>query len=365
MTQLSKSRRNFIKNSVAGSALLAGIPVLSNPVSEEKFKEKNNLPRLPLKIVGTSGLSHQFEASVRDISDQIDLKLGMSGEQLQEYLPEAEVFFGWPSEDQLKMAKNMKWVQSPSAGVERLLYPEMMNRPITLTNAKGCYGPAIGEHVFALLFGLTRGIKSQVQNMNSGSWSKENKNVEMREMTMGIIGLGGIGRETARRAKAMDMKVIAADIVPLYTEKFNRIADEIYFMDGGGFEEVLRNSDVIVSAAPHTDKTEGIFDKRAFELMKPGAYFINVSRGKLVKTPAMVEALKNDHLAGAGLDVTDPEPLPQDHELWSMPNVVITSHIAARSQYSADRMMAVFSENVQRYVNGYPLLNLVDKEMGF
>jgi phosphoglycerate dehydrogenase-like enzyme len=202
--------------------------------------------------------------------------------------------------------------------------------------------------------------------MAEGKWERQSeKMVEMKGKTMGIVGYGGIGSQVARRARAMDMKVIAVDIVPKYKEQIGDTCDEIRLVQDGGLEWLMKNSDVVVSAAPHTEKSRGIFDKEHFALLKPGSYFINVSRGKLVKTDDLVEVLRSGHLAGAGLDVTDPEPLPPDHELWKFPNVIITSHIAAQSQYSYNRMYSVFAENVDRFIKGLPLQNMVDKVAGF
>jgi len=163
----------------------------------------------------------------------------------------------------------------------------------------------------------------------------------------------------------MDMKIIAVDIVPKYKEQIGDICDEVRLIQDNNLPWLLENADVIVSAAPHTKNSEGLFGRAQFEMIKDGAYFINVSRGKLVRTSELVNALKSGKLAGAGLDVTDPEPLPANHELWKLPNVIITSHIAARSQYSYDRMQSVFVENVHRFIQGLPLLNQVDKLAGF
>jgi phosphoglycerate dehydrogenase-like enzyme len=189
--------------------------------------------------------------------------------------------------------------------------------------------------------------------------------VEMKDWTMGIVGFGGIGRQVARRARAMDMRIVAMDIVPMYEEQIGDICDEMYLYHDNGLEKLLKQSDVVVSAAPHTKISEGMFGKEQFDMMRKGSYFINVSRGKLVKTDELLEVLKSGQLAGAGLDVTNPEPLPADHELWKIPNAIITPHISGRSQHSYDRMQQVFVENVKRFIKGYPLLNMVDKEAGF
>jgi phosphoglycerate dehydrogenase-like enzyme len=161
----------------------------------------------------------------------------------------------------------------------------------------------------------------------------------------------------------MDMKAIAVDAEPMFGEKFAMV-DEVRLVDDG-LADLLQRSDVVVCAAPHTAKSRGMLGAEQFAAMKKGAYFINVSRGKLVKTEALVAALKSGQLAGVGLDVTDPEPLPPDHPLWQEDNAIITSHIAGRSQLGYARVQGVFVENVARFAGGRPLLNVVDKTKGY
>lgn len=355
------NRRNFLKGAVLSSAVLSAVPyaaITGNHESKKSVK-KSERPRLPLRIMMKSGLSDIFRDKVMKVSPRITL------EENDQAIGEVNAWFGGINQEQFKKAVNLTWMQSPSAGVEHYLFPEMVESDVVLTNAKGCYAPAISEHAFGLLFSLTRKMASQTRNMSMGKWARENDMIEMKGLTFGIIGLGGIGSQIARRARAMDMQVIAVDIIPKYREQIGDICDEVRLVQDNGLNWLLPNSDVVVSAVPHTKVSEGMLDAEQFGMMKTGAYFLNVSRGKIVKTPALVEALKSGHLAGAGLDVTDPEPLPAGHELWKMPNVIITSHIAARSQYSSDRMQGVFAENVYRYVNGFPMLNQVNKEMGF
>lgn len=361
-TKISTSRRNFLKGVIINGAALSTVPGIvlgSDSISNRVFK-KEAIPKLPLRIMMKAGLSDTFREKLLEISPQIQL------EEDERAIDSVNVWFGGISREEFMKASNLGWVQSPSAGVEHYLNPEFVKSDVLLTNAKGCYGPAISEHTFGLLFTLTRNIGTQNRNMTRGIWERASDNmVEMKGMTMGIVGLGGIGSQIARRARAMDMKVIAVDIMPKYREQIGDICDEVRLVQDSGLAWLLTNADVIVSAAPHTKVSEGMFGAPQFGMMKKGAYFINVSRGKLVKTPDLVEALKSGHLAGAGLDVTDPEPLPQDHELWTSPNVIITSHIAGVSQYSYARMQEIFTENVYRYVKGLPLLNQVDKIMGF
>ncbi|MBR9999556.1 MAG: D-2-hydroxyacid dehydrogenase [Cyclobacteriaceae bacterium] len=363
-TEKSNSRRRFLKGAFIQGAALSSIPLatygkVGNDIARNGREDK--IPRLPLKIMLRSGLSDRHMQKLRSISSEITL---ITSEN-EEGIGSADVWFGGISEEQFKRAANLRWIQSPSAGVEYYFYPSFVDSQVLLTNAKGCYGPAIGEHTIGLLFSLTRQMAAQARNMQEGKWQRPENMVEMKGMTIGIVGLGGIGSQVARRARAMDMKVIAVDIVPKYKEQVGDICDDVRLVQDSGLEWLLSEADVVVSAAPHTPVSERMLDVEEFGKMKKGAFFINVSRGKLVHTPALLAALKSGHLAGAGLDVTDPEPLPPDHELWKQPNVIITSHIAAQSQYSFGRMQDVFVENVRRFVHGYPLLNQVDKELGF
>lgn len=370
-TNKSPSRRKFMKGVAFNTAALSAIPtgILANNSFSPDPSSKAILSRLPLKIYLNTSAGYFYRDPVAvEVREKI---LKMSPEislvDDEQAIGEANAWFGPINSEQLKMATNLAWVHSTSAGVEHYLFPEMLESEVLLTNVKGCFAPAIAEHTFGLLFALTRNVGAQTKNMSQGKWQgvPMDQIFEMKGKTMGIVGLGGIGSQVARRARAMDMKVIAVDIVPKYLEQIGDICDEVRLVQDMGFEWLLPNSDVVLISAPHTKVSEGMIGAEQFEMMKNTAYFINVARGKIVQTPALVSALKNGQIAGSGLDVTDPEPLPSDHELWSMPNVVITSHIAARSQFHRERAYGVFTENVYRYVHELPLLNLVDKELGF
>jgi D-2-hydroxyacid dehydrogenase (NADP+) len=354
------SRRHFLKGAAINAAVLSTIPVKAfEGAAELPFSSRYEGPKMPLHIMMKWGWDEDLKNKLTKLSPEIKLS------DKESAVEDVNAWFGPINQSEFNKAVNLRWVQSSSAGVEHYLFPEMVQSEVLLTNAKGCYAPAIAEHTIGLLFTLTRKIGSQTRNMVNGRWAGENNMMEMKGMTMGIVGLGGIGSQVARRARAMDMEVIAVDIVPKYREQLGDICDEIRLVQDGGLEWLLSNSDVVVSAAPHTKVSEGMFGAEQFQIMKEGAFFINVSRGKLVKTPALVDALKSGHLAGAGLDVTDPEPLPADHALWTFPNVIITSHISGRSPYSGERLMHVFTENVKRYTRGLPMLNEVDKLRGF
>lgn len=368
-TLMKGSRRNFLKNSLTSGVALSAVPMMGYASQESTAAStpliKKTVPRLPCKILMASGLGDGYEKQIRGISPEIQLLKDLKGQAYKDALKQADVYLGSISAKDFALAENLSWVQSVSAGVEKQLYPEFAKSDVVLTNGKGCYGPAIAEHVMGLLFSLTRRIGSQIRNMRVHKWEGGGHQVEMKDLTMGIVGFGGIGRQIARRARAMDMKVVAADIQGLYKEQIGDVCDELYYVYDGGLQKLLEQSDVVVCAAPHTPLSEGMFGEAQFKQMKEGAYFINISRGKLVKTEALQAALASGHLSGAGLDVTDPEPLPADHPLWDYENVTITSHISGRSQYSHERTQSVFTENVRRYVHGYPMVNLVDKEAGF
>jgi phosphoglycerate dehydrogenase-like enzyme len=359
----SFSRRNFIKGAAVNAAALSVMPidVFSNDLVFKGQSIVSNAPRLPLRIMMKSGLSDPYLEKLMKISPQIQL------ERDDKAIGEVDVWFGGINSKQFVSAAKLKWFQTNSAGVEEYLFPEILKSNVIMTSAKGCFAPAIAEHTFGLLFGLTRNILGQIRNMSQGKWQgvPMGNMFEMKGKTLGIVGLGGIGSQVARRARAMDMRVIAVDIVPKYKEQIGDICEEFRHVQGEGLTWLLKSSDVVLIAAPHTKVSEGMIGAEQFGMMKKSAYFINVSRGKLVKTPALLNALKSGQIAGAGLDVVDPEPLPADHELWTLPNVIITSHISARSQFNLPRLYEVFVENVYRYVNEFPLLNTVDKEMGF
>jgi phosphoglycerate dehydrogenase-like enzyme len=353
-TSSSPSRRQVLG---AAGAAAAGWIVSDSPGASATAGPRAETPRLPLNILLRGGLSAERVQRIRQISPQITIERELD-------LATADVVFGGFGAEELPRATRLRWVQYPSAGVEHLLTSAFVESDMLLTNAQGCYGPEIAEHAFGLLFALTRGIGQQARQMGERKWGGPPvKPIELRGMTMGIIGLGGIGREVARRAKAMDMKTLAVDAEPMLAERFAMV-DEVRLVDDG-LDELLQRSDVLVCCAPHTPKSRGMLGAEQFARAKRGAWLINVSRGKLVKTEALLEALQSGQIAGAGLDVTDPEPLPADHPLWEQPNVVITAHIAGQSQFSWERVQNVFAENVARYVGGLPLLNVVDKRKGY
>lgn len=265
----------------------------------------------------------------------------------------------------LKKASNLRWVQVQSAGVDRYLSlkPLMENDKLVLTNFRGIHGPAIADHAMAMLLSLTRNLNHSAAHQRNSQWKKDSPpvaSIALAGKTMMVVGLGGIGSEIAQRANGFGMRVIgtrrsdtpSAD----YIERVGKPKDLL---------EMLPEADVIALAVPLTPETQNLLDAKAFAAMKEGAYLINIARGKVVNTDAMMEALKSGRLAGAGLDVTEPEPLPSKHPLWQQPRVIITPHIAGRSKVTNQRRSALTLENLRRFGAGEPLLNVVDKEAGY
>lgn len=311
------------------------------------------------KVLIASGISQEVADMLQDAPSEMDIHFLPEGGQLKDHISDIEILYGVVSEEALPYATSLQWVMQPFVGVERSMYPAFKESPITLINSKRLYGPQLAEHAFALLLSLTRGINTQLDLMREKEW-KWLPCVEVSGMTMGILGLGGIGRAVAQRAKAFDFEVIAVD--PEAMEKPDTV-DELGQLDQ--LHEFLSRSEVLTVCCPITPQTHKLLSHAEFDALPEGCYFINVSRGKVVDEDALVAALKSGKVAGAGLDVTYTEPCPPDNPLWSLPNVILTSHTAGASQNIAKRAMQTFLDNMQRYVNGEPLINVVDKEKGY
>ncbi len=265
----------------------------------------------------------------------------------------------------LKAASSLRWLHSYTVGVEQCtLLPDIGQYKFILTNSQRTSGPTIAEHVIALMMTLTRSLHYHHRNQLEANWDRsipaDAPMFDVEGKTMLVAGLGGIGSEVAQRAAGLGMRVIA-------TRRSGRDSPGFVEYVGQPDEllELAARADVVVNALPLTHETRHLFDRRFFDAVKPGAYFISVGRGKSTVTSALVAALKDGRLRAAGLDVTDPEPLPRDHELWRLPNVIITPHISSQTVEARQRMAAVAIENVRRYVAGEKLLSVVDLKAGY
>lgn len=282
-------------------------------------------------------------------------------ERMMAEVIDADGVIGTITPEIIRVAKKLKWVQVGSAGVERYLTPELKNSSIILTNCKIVQGPEIADHAFALLLALTRELNRSIPRRTEESWAtRDYRPIELYGKTAVVVGVGGIGSQIAVRAQAFGMRVIGVDPRDMPYVPFLQKS-----VPPDRLDAVLPEADVVFVSAPSTPQTEKMFGASQFGLMKKNSYFIVVSRGKLYDAAALANALETRRLAGAGLDVTDPEPLPKGHPLWKFENVVITPHIAGRSDGENARYVALYKENLRRFAAGEPLLNVVDKEKGY
>ena len=317
-----------------------------------------NRPQRPVVLI-EDPQKPEVQALLADAPEELDIRCLKSAEKFADHIGEVEILYGFICEADLPHATLLRWVQLPHAGVESFMYPAFTASDIVLTNCRGLYGPQIAEHAFALLLALTRGIPAQLEFMQRKHWERV-PCLELAGMTLGIIGLGGIGRAIAARAKAFEFEVIAVDAEPV--EKPAGV-DQLGGMDW--LPELLARAHVVVVCCPSTPATHRLLGRDEFARMPPGGYLINVSRGRIIDEEALIAALRSGQLAGAGLDVTYVEPCPPESPLWTEENVILTSHSAGASQHIRRRAMQLFVDNLQRYVRGEPLLNVVDKHKGY
>lgn len=308
-------------------------------------------------------------AQVKEIQSAVPQAQIVTGkpEQLNDNVLEADGMVGVCTPELIRLGKKLRWVQVFDAGVESYNFPELVMSRIVLTNTKILQGPEVADHALALLLCLTRNLHQIIRSKDIWSLQRnysfaesQGRPIELRRKRALILGLGGIGSQIAERAAAFGMTVSGVDAKDV---PFSNVLAHVYKPDQ--LKQALPDADIIVISAPLTAETEGMLGSGEFSAMKGGAYLINVSRGKLVDTNALVQALRDGKLKGVGLDVTDPEPLPHDHPLWGFDNVVITPHLAAISDHNRERRFELIKDNVMRFVKGLPLRNIVDKDKGY
>lgn len=294
-----------------------------------------------------------FEARVRQIDSGIRLSRGE-----EKAIPEAEIIVGRPDIRALASASRLRWLQLSSAGANR--YVDVVREDVMLTTASGVYGIPASEHVFAMMLGLVRRIPDSVRLAQQSDWDRERSYNELFGRTCGILGLGDIGLEVARRAHAFGMRVIG---LKRTRERAPEFIEAVFVVDE--LAEFLAQSDHIVNTLPDTKHTHRLIDERALTSVRSGSYFYNIGRGRTVDERALIDALRDGRIAGAGLDVFEKEPLPKESPLWRMTNVIITPHVGGSSPREDERVAQVFLENLQRWVDKRPLLNVVDRELGY
>lgn len=300
-------------------------------------------------------------AALRAAYPEVDI-VEVERERLGEVIGDADAVYGWVTTEELRAARQLRWVHSPGAGVEWVhACAGLADSGVVVTNTRGAHAQTIAEHAFAMLLYLTRGLGRLLEAQRERRWAAEYlDNVGISGMTMGVVGLGRIGSEVARRAHAFDMRVIAVDANPVARPQH---VERVEGVDG--LPDLVSESDVVTIAIPITPETRGMFHAGRVAAMRRGSYLMVLSRGGIVDEAAVAAALRSGHLAGAGLDVFGNEPLEDDSPLWTAPNVVLTPHVSGTSRQTTDLNWGMFVANVARFVRSESLENVVDVRRGY
>lgn len=273
-----------------------------------------------------------------------------------------EVIMGYFPPAVCAAATDLRWIQSFSAGMDKFLFPEIIERDkVAISNVAGLYAPQGGEHAWALLLALARGIDQAIRQNDQRKWAAGSM-VELTGLTLGVVGMGGFGLEMVKRAAGYDMQIIAVDPVrrdppPGVSELVDNSQENLH--------SLLRRSDVVMLACPKTKETYHLIGSEEFALMRENAYLINVTRGGIIDEEALCQALSEGQIAGAGLDVTEIEPLPADSPLWDARNIILTPHRAGASQHRPRKVFEFFLAQLGRYLKGEAVLNIVNKRKGY
>ncbi len=283
-------------------------------------------------------------------------------EELDALLDEAEVLFGFiPPKNIITRAPHLRWFQTTSAGVDRHQGTEIWNSKVIITGASGIHATPIGEFVIGLMLMFAKNTPLSFKMMQTREWQRYMSGT-LRGKTVGIVGLGHIGEEVARLSKAFGMKVIA-------TRRSAKAAGKAKNVDlllpTSRMKELLAQSDYVAITLPLTPETKHIIGEAELKAMKPTAYIMNIGRGSLIDQEALTKALEEKRIAGAGLDVTVPEPLPKESKLWDFENVILSPHISGGMEDYMLQATDLFCENLKRYLGGKKLLNVVDKKKGY
>lgn len=319
-----------------------------------------------IKILISHDLPSVYIKKIENVSANLKVQQSQQEKELLNFIKDTDILFaGFFSLEMFLAAKKLKWIQTTSAGVNRLLFPEVVKSQVIITKS-GRERP-ISEHVIGVMLSFCRKLHVYIRNQIERKWERygarllEEQTEELSGKTVGIVGLGRVGVEIAKKAKCLGMRVIAtrrnpSTPTPTYIDRL---------ILPGNLKELLAESDFVVLTLPLTKQTQGMIGEIELRSMKKTSYLINPSRGKVIQEDKLIQALKAGWIAGAGLDTFEKEPLPQDSELWDMKNVIVTPHVAGRTPYYHERLTTLFCENLRRFINNEPLVNVVDKAIGY
>jgi len=301
-----------------------------------------------------------FAARLADTMADYDVASPETDEEALEEIRDADAAYGYVPPDALRVAGKLSWVQNAEAGpFFGYYYPEIIEHPLTMSNPRGIYFDHISHHILMFLLALSRGLHWYMDAQRRGEWDKDARKspyIDLAGAVALINGVGGIGHETARLCNELGMDVIGVEP----RREFDLPYVEFHTPDE--LDTVLPRADFVITTVPHTPETEFTFNAARFSLMKNTAYFINIGRGMVCKIDDLADAVESGEIAGAGLDVFEQEPLPSDHKLWGLPNVIITPHVAVKDAGNIpDRRFEIILENARRFAAGEELYNVVDK----
>lgn len=317
----------------------------------------------PVVLVNTD-VPASVLARIADISPRLTVVTSAEFAERPAWLEEAEILYTHHiAPEKVVSARKLRWIQTLGAGVEWLLTPELRRREdLIVTNASGIHAQPIAEHVFGFVLMFAHQLHRAVRQQAAHDWNSaalRNDVTTLSGATLGIVGLGAIGRRIAEIGSAFGMRVRAFKRTPGSAPGVERV------FGPGQLAAFLKEAEYVVNTLPLTAETRGLFGAAELASMRSDAVFINIGRGGTVRTDALVEALKSGTIAGAALDVTDPEPLPADHPLWALDNVILTPHYSGAHPGYVQRASAIFLENLVAYLGGKPLTNVVDKQAGY
>jgi phosphoglycerate dehydrogenase-like enzyme len=303
-------------------------------------------------------------SELRGAFPSVDFRLAPTIDDQRREIVDADALYGLPSREAFRAARQLRWIHCPGTGIDAIsAVPELVDSDVPLTNARGPHVEPMADHVFAQLLALVHHVPRLWEDQRAHRWDTrayDSRIVGLHGKSMGIVALGDVGMAVARRARGFGLRVRGIDVRPI--EKPDWI-DAIAGPEG--LDEMLGAVDIVVVAAPLTRPTRGLLDRRRLGLMKAGAYLIVVSRGGIVDEAALVDALRSDRLAGAGIDVTAVEPLPGDSPLWDAPNLLISPHVSALTPEMWAGRREIFVENLRRFLANEPFLYVCDKEAGY
>src|SRR3990170_265830 len=300
------------------------------------------------------------------LMSRVELIRSQNKEHLRELLPQTDILISFSiTPENFQRAKNLKWIHLAVAGVDESIFPELLKSKVIITACKGIHSHTISEHILGMILCFAKGIHLSTLRQMQKNWAFTEvmkQRFELKGKTLGIIGLGGIGLELARKSKCLGMQVIGMKNRLKKGEKI-RSVDRIIHKEK--LPELLSQSDFVALTLPLTEKTFHLIGEKELSQMKSTAYIINTSRGKIIDEKALIDALENKRIAGAGLDVFEEEPLSPNSRLYDLENVIITPHVAGTMTDYFQKVAQIFNENLKRYLSGKKIINLVDKKLGY